>query len=128
VSSSEKEKEEEEGAAGSVSEDGNDNTCHARGETGELLECDSCPRSWHFDCLPLAAISAAKADPWECPVCAHMPIPVEFIANPARAPPGRGGGQHQKRHLSAIEGPKSKRARVKAAGRSREVRWRADGS
>ena len=116
--------ESEDGDHDSASEDGNDNVCHECGETGELLVCDECPRVWHYRCLPAAALALAEAEPWQCPVCARISRPAGFIGNPARAPPGRGGGQHQKRYRSAIEGTKSQRKRRKAAGRIREVRFR----
>jgi hypothetical protein len=105
----------------SASEDGNDNVCHACSQPGELLECDECPRVWHDDCLPLAARVMAEAERWLCPICVGMHRPAGFIGNPARALPGRGGGQHCKRFRSAIEGSKAQRKRNKAAGRSREL-------
>ena len=108
----------------SASEDGNDNSCHCCSEPGELLECDACPRSWHRDCLPLASLELAEADPWLCPLCTHTPITVGFVGNPPRAPPGRGGGQHRSRFRPAAEGTKRQRKEAKAAGRSREKRFR----
>jgi len=109
----------------SAPEDGNENVCHHCSEAGKLLECDYCPHSWHDDCLPLAARpGAADEGLWMCPVCAHVPRPVGFIAAPRRAPPGRGGGQGRKRMRPATEGSGSQRARNKAAGRDRELRFR----
>ena len=105
-------------------ENGNSNVCHACSETGELLACDSCTLSWHEDCLPLAARAQLDADPWSCPVCAGIPIPTGFIGNPARAPPGRGGGQARKRFRSAAEGTRGQRKRAKQAGRRFELRFR----
>jgi hypothetical protein len=108
----------------SASEDGNDNVCHACSEDGELLMCEGCPHSYHFGCLPVEALALVDADPWLCPVCTGTPIPTGFVGNPARAPPGRGGGQQRKRFRSAIEGTKGQRKRVKAANRSRELgKW-----
>ena len=108
----------------SASEDGNDNVCHACSEDGELLMCEGCPHSYHLGCLPVEALALVDADPWLCPVCTSTPIPTGFVGNPARAPPGRGGGQQRKRFRSAIEGTKGQRKRVKAANRSRELgKW-----
>ena len=112
----------------SASEDGNNDVCHHCSEPGELLECDGggCSRSFHRDCLPLAALDPAllEADPWLCPVCTRTPRPATFVGNPQRAPPGRGGGQHRSRFRPAAEGTKGQRKAAKAAGRSREQRFR----
>ena len=89
-----------------------------------MYECDNCPRSWCDDCVPLAARSSLDADPWHCPTCVGIVIPTGFVGNPAQAPPGRGGGQQRKRYRSATEGTKGDRKRAKAAGRSRELRYR----
>ena len=105
-------------------EDGNSNVCHRCSEPGELNACDTCTLSWHEDCLPLAARTQLDANPWSCPVCAGITIPTGFIGNPARAPPGRGGGQARKRFRSAVEGTKSQRKRAKQAGRRFELRFR----
>ena len=125
LSDAEEEEEEAEEEV-SVSQDGNDNACHLCSEPGELLECDACPRSWHSDCLPPAALAPAllEADPWLCPVCTRTPRPATFVGNPQRAPPGRGGGQHRSRLRPAAEGTKRQRREAKAAGRSREQRFR----
>ena len=117
------EEEDEEAEDGDM-EDGNSNVCHACSQPGELLECDSCVRSWHADCLPLAARMSLDAEPWNCPVCAGVVIPTAFIGTPGRAPPGRGGGQTRKRFRSALEGTKSQRKRTKKAGRAAELRFR----
>jgi hypothetical protein len=108
----------------SVSEDGNDVVCHRCSEPGQLLECDSCPRSFHSECLPLASLALAEAEPWHCPVCTRTPTAVGFVGNPPRAPPGRGGGQHRSRLRPAAEGTKGQRKKAKAAGRCREQRFR----
>jgi hypothetical protein len=125
VDEEEDEDDASESEDGSAS-DGNHNVCHECSEPGELLECDGpgCERSWHRDCLTLAASLLTEVEPWLCPVCTGKPRPAGFVGNPARALPGRGGGQQRKRFRSAAEGTKGHRKRVKKAGRSRETRFR----
>jgi hypothetical protein len=115
---------EEEAEADEADEDGNDNTCKVCDKTGDLYECDKCPRSWHHDCLPLAALPLLDAEPWHCPTCAGIIVPTGFVGNPRRAPPGRGGVQQRKRLRPATEGTRGQRKRAKAAGRTRETRYR----
>jgi hypothetical protein len=74
--------------------------------------------------MPVAALALLYEEPWLCPNCANVPRAVGAVANPPRAPPGRGGGQHTKRFRFAAEGSKNKRACTKAAGRIRELRLR----
>ena len=105
-------------------QDGHSNVCHECTKAGELWKCDMCHLAWHDDCLTLEMRATLEDDPWACPVCAQAARPGGYVGNPQRAPPGRGGGQHRKRLRSASEGTASQRAAAKAAGRSREVRFR----
>eukprot|EP01117_Protostelium_nocturnum_P015875 TRINITY_DN618_c2_g1_i3.p1 TRINITY_DN618_c2_g1~~TRINITY_DN618_c2_g1_i3.p1 ORF type:complete len:245 (+),score=26.27 TRINITY_DN618_c2_g1_i3:254-988(+) len=54
------------------SELGNHDQCDACGEGGDLLCCDNCPRSFHFECVnpPLDSedVEMMKED-WFCPLC-----------------------------------------------------------
>ena len=108
----------------SEEEDGHENVCHECSDTGELLMCDRCPHSWHKDCLPVAMLPGVDANPWLCPICAGVPRTVGFVAPPQRAPPGRGGGQHQARKRPATEPAPAKRRALKKASRSAETRFR----
>lgn len=49
----------------------NNDWCAACGDTGEILCCENCPRSFHFTCLepPLAMEDISDDEPWLCRVC-----------------------------------------------------------
>ena len=82
------------------------------------------PALLHKDCLPVAMLPGVDANPWLCPICAGVPRTVGFVAPPQRAPPGRGGGQHQARKRPATEPAPAKRRALKKASRSAETRFR----
>jgi hypothetical protein len=47
----------------------NHNTCSCCGASGELLCCESCPRSFHLLCVEPPLISLPSSSQWFCPAC-----------------------------------------------------------
>ena len=47
-------------------EDMNDDSCHACGEGGKLICCDSCPSAWHLKCVGLKRVPKGV---WCCAEC-----------------------------------------------------------
>eukprot|EP00741_Cyanophora_paradoxa_P000742 tig00000441_g715.t1 len=45
----------------------NDEECSVCDRGGEILMCDSCPRSYHLECIDLEAVP--DCEEWSCPVC-----------------------------------------------------------
>lgn len=71
---------EETGDAGGTESDGkesNDSVCNECGGGGEVVCCDGCVKSYHTDCLPIAARPRlrANADDWFCPDCTASSAP-----------------------------------------------------
>lgn len=89
---------EEAGDAGGAESDGkesNDSICNECGGGGEVVCCDGCVKSYHTDCLPVAARPRlrANADDWFCPDCASAsaaPPPAAAASSPGvpKAPQG----------------------------------------
>ncbi|KAH8917713.1 hypothetical protein BT69DRAFT_640259 [Atractiella rhizophila] len=48
----------------------NDEVCHACGESGKLICCDNCPKSYHFNCVdpPIESVDDQTGD-WYCNPC-----------------------------------------------------------
>lgn len=59
-------------------DDPHSNLCFVCKKTGSLLNCLSCPRSYHQECLDPTRNAVAQAERWACPACsilyAHEPI------------------------------------------------------
>lgn len=59
-------------------DDPHSNLCFVCKKTGSLLNCLSCPRSYHQECLDPRQSAVAQAERWACPACsilyAHEPI------------------------------------------------------
>lgn len=71
---------EETGDAGGAESDGkesNDSVCNECGGGGEVVCCDGCVKSYHTDCLPVAARPRlrANAEDWFCPDCTASSAP-----------------------------------------------------
>ena len=47
----------------------NDEFCSACGNSGEVVCCDSCPRSYHFECVDMLITEDGLPDEWFCPLC-----------------------------------------------------------
>ncbi|KIN00775.1 hypothetical protein OIDMADRAFT_180887 [Oidiodendron maius Zn] len=58
--------------------DPHSNICFVCKKPGSLLNCLSCPRSYHQECLDPTRSAVAQAERWACPACsilyAHEPI------------------------------------------------------
>ncbi|KAL8271956.1 hypothetical protein Esti_004080 [Eimeria stiedai] len=77
------------GGAESDGKESNDSVCNECGGGGEVVCCDGCVKSYHTDCLPVAARPRlrANADDWFCPECASSPgAPSPAAAAPPVAP------------------------------------------
>ncbi|KAL1523161.1 hypothetical protein AB1Y20_018116 [Prymnesium parvum] len=57
-------------SAEEIGEDGNSSECWYCKDGGDLICCDSCPRSFHFECLvpPMRHADMPEGD-WFCPLC-----------------------------------------------------------
>ena len=49
-------------------DDKNDDTCTRCGDAGDLVCCDSCPRSYHMECVVPPMLSLPEGT-WHCPRC-----------------------------------------------------------
>ncbi|KAL8440004.1 hypothetical protein Efla_004920 [Eimeria flavescens] len=90
------------GDAGGMESDGkesNDSVCNECGGGGEVVCCDGCVKSYHTDCLPVAARPRlrANADDWYCPECASSSVasPPAVSAPPAAASKAPPNGSRQ---------------------------------
>ncbi|KAL8431153.1 hypothetical protein ACSSS7_005471 [Eimeria intestinalis] len=72
------------GGAESDGKESNDSVCNECGGGGEVVCCDGCVKSYHTDCLPVAARPRlrANADDWFCPDCASSPAAPSSAAAP----------------------------------------------
>jgi hypothetical protein len=56
-----------------VGSDGHEDVCHTCGLHGELLCCDGCPISMHFNCIEVLGLRLPKRkEDWYCPVCMSL--------------------------------------------------------
>ncbi|KAL8449825.1 hypothetical protein Emed_002788 [Eimeria media] len=95
------------GGAESDGKESNDSVCNECGGGGEVVCCDGCVKSYHTDCLPVAARPRlrANADDWFCPECASSPAaPSPAAAAPPLAP-AKGGPQNGSRQNTAPTSP-----------------------
>ncbi|KAK3322168.1 hypothetical protein B0H66DRAFT_192771 [Apodospora peruviana] len=65
------------GNGGMAKEDDNDDYCSSCGGNGELICCDGCTRSFHFNCVDPPLVKDSMPVEWFCNVCRS-----------ARSPPG----------------------------------------
>ncbi|KAL9230296.1 hypothetical protein vseg_005669 [Gypsophila vaccaria] len=61
-----------------VREDAKDDACQSCGESGELLECETCTYTYHPKCL-LPPLKAPFPDDWKCPECVSPLNDIEKI-------------------------------------------------
>eukprot|EP00743_Colponemidia_sp_Colp-15_P005747 GILK01006177.1.p1 GENE.GILK01006177.1~~GILK01006177.1.p1 ORF type:complete len:985 (+),score=231.47 GILK01006177.1:102-2957(+) len=56
-------------------EDHNEDLCHRCRKTGDLVCCDSCPKSFHLRCMkpPLSSLEALPEGDWFCHFCVPPP-------------------------------------------------------
>ena len=47
----------------------NSDECSICGEGGNLICCDSCPESYHLNCLGLSAQDVEGIEKWSCQTC-----------------------------------------------------------
>lgn len=56
-----------------IGSDGHEDVCHTCGLHGELLCCDGCPISMHFNCIEVLGLRLPKRkEDWYCPVCMSL--------------------------------------------------------
>lgn len=58
----------------------NSDLCGSCHDGGDLICCDSCPKSFHFDCInpPLAPEKAQELKNWYCASCSSKKLPKEL--------------------------------------------------
>jgi hypothetical protein len=63
-----------------IVDDSQDNFCLPCKQSGRLLNCLYCPRSYHPECLGPAQRGAPQSENWACPACSilHPPGPDSF--------------------------------------------------
>uniref|UniRef100_A0A1D1YBA8 CHD3-type chromatin-remodeling factor PICKLE n=1 Tax=Anthurium amnicola TaxID=1678845 RepID=A0A1D1YBA8_9ARAE len=61
-----------------VREDARDDSCRACGESGDLLNCETCTYAYHFKCI-LPPLKEAPTDSWKCPECVSPLNEIEKI-------------------------------------------------
>ncbi|KAJ0260155.1 Acyl-CoA N-acyltransferase with RING/FYVE/PHD-type zinc finger domain-containing protein [Hirschfeldia incana] len=60
----------------------NDDLCSICKDGGELLCCDTCPRSYHIECAYLPSLPSER---WSCKYCVNMIEREKFVENSANA-------------------------------------------
>jgi chromodomain-helicase-DNA-binding protein 4 len=105
--------EERQSRSGSSASDLNDDLCLACGQGGELVLCDTCPRSFHPDCLS-ALFQNFEDDSvdWNCPLCSGDWVGMEPSPLDADSSSGKEGEEDEEAIESEREGNDSRKAVV----------------